>query len=83
MQGSEAVSLLYSAHQQGQKYAGVDIDVSGSASLCGSSFKAEYAAVKNVVDAGIYDTYASKFWGITFAANAAVTVLRVDQVCTP
>ena len=32
------------------------------------------------MEAGILDSFASKFWGITFAANAAVTVLRVDQV---
>jgi len=65
--GGEVVSLLYAAHQQGQKNAGVDID-------------ADHAAVKDSVEAGIIDTFASKFWGLTFAANAAVTVLRVDQI---
>ena len=61
------MSLLYAAHQQGQKAAGVDID-------------AEKAATKSAVDAKLFDTFASKHWGITFAANAAITVLRVDQV---
>jgi len=65
--GGEAVSLLYSAHQNGNKNAGVDIE-------------SDRAAVKNAVDAGIVDLYAAKFWGLTFAANAAVTVLRVDQI---
>lgn len=43
-------------------------------------WKAEAAAVKDMLEAGILDTYLGKSWGIKLATNAAVTVLRVDQV---
>lgn len=33
-----------------------------------------------MLEAGVLDTYLGKFWGIKLATNAAVTVLRVDQV---
>jgi len=36
--------------------------------------------VKDVVEAGILDLLLVKHWAIRLAANAAVTVLRVDQV---
>ena len=42
--------------------------------------EADTATVKNAVDAQLFDTYANKHWGISFAANAAITVLRVDQI---
>lgn len=64
---TEVISKLYAAHQTGEKNAGFDIDGEG-------------AAVKDVVAAGILDTYLVKYWGIKFATNAASTVLRVDQV---
>uniref|UniRef100_A0A8C9FJ31 T-complex protein 1 subunit theta n=1 Tax=Pavo cristatus TaxID=9049 RepID=A0A8C9FJ31_PAVCR len=41
---------------------------------------AEAAAVKDMLEAGILDTYLGKSWGIKLATNAAVTVLRVDQI---
>lgn len=34
----------------------------------------------DAVEAGILDLYLTKFWAIKFAAQAACTVLRVDQV---
>nr|CAG8579748.1 11153_t:CDS:2 [Entrophospora candida] len=36
--------------------------------------------VCNVVEKGILDCYASKLWAIKFATDAALTVLRVDQI---
>lgn len=33
-----------------------------------------------MLEAGVLDTYLGKFWGIKLATNAAITVLRVDQV---
>lgn len=33
-----------------------------------------------MLEAGILDTYLGKYWAIKLATNAAVTVLRVDQV---
>ena len=42
--------------------------------------QADGPGVKDAGAANITDTFAGKFWGITFAANAAITVLRVDQI---
>lgn len=36
--------------------------------------------MKDMLEAGVLDTYLGKSWGIKLATNAAVTVLRVDQV---
>lgn len=33
-----------------------------------------------MLEASILDTYLGKYWAIKLATNAAVTVLRVDQV---
>uniref|UniRef100_A0A452QGC8 T-complex protein 1 subunit theta n=1 Tax=Ursus americanus TaxID=9643 RepID=A0A452QGC8_URSAM len=41
---------------------------------------AEVPAVKDMLEAGILDTYLGKYWAIKLATNAAVTVLRVDQI---
>ena len=62
------ISKLYAAHQGGDKNSGFDNEGEG-------------AAVKDVVAAGILDLYLAKWWGIKLATGAAVTVLRVDQVC--
>ncbi|NXA90064.1 TCPQ protein, partial [Melanocharis versteri] len=64
---NEVISKLYAVHQEGKKNVGFDIE-------------AEAAAVKDMLEAGVLDTYLGKFWGIKLATNAAVTVLRVDQV---
>lgn len=42
----------------------------------------EGPAVKDMLEAGIVDPYMVKYWGIKLATNAAITVLRVDQVRT-
>lgn len=36
--------------------------------------------MKDMLEAGILDPYLVKHWGIKLATNAAITVLRVDQV---
>lgn len=33
-------------------------------------------------ESGIMEPFLVKHWGIKLATNAAITVLRVDQVCT-
>lgn len=43
-------------------------------------WQAEVPAVKDMLETGILDTYLGKYWAIKLATNAAVTVLRVDQV---
>lgn len=40
----------------------------------------ETGDVFDVVDAGILDPYLVKHWALRLATNAAVTVLRVDQI---
>lgn len=34
----------------------------------------------DAVEAGILDSYLVKYWALRLATNAAVTVLRVDQI---
>lgn len=36
--------------------------------------------MKDMMEAGILEPYLVKHWGIKLATNAAITVLRVDQV---
>ena len=36
--------------------------------------------VADAVEASILDTYAGKYWGIRFATDTAMTILRVDNV---
>ncbi|XP_053792062.1 T-complex protein 1 subunit theta isoform X1 [Vidua chalybeata] len=67
VKANEVISKLYAMHQEGKKNVGFDIE-------------AEAAAVKDMLEAGVLDTYLGKFWGIKLATNAAVTVLRVDQI---
>uniref|UniRef100_A0A8C3TZ29 T-complex protein 1 subunit theta n=1 Tax=Catharus ustulatus TaxID=91951 RepID=A0A8C3TZ29_CATUS len=67
VKANEVISKLYAVHQEGKKNVGFDIE-------------AEAAAVKDMLEAGVLDTYLGKFWGIKLATNAAVTVLRVDQI---
>uniref|UniRef100_A0A8C6H0R2 T-complex protein 1 subunit theta n=3 Tax=Mus TaxID=862507 RepID=A0A8C6H0R2_MUSSI len=67
VKANEVISKLYSVHQEGNKNVGLDIE-------------AEVPAVKDMLEASILDTYLGKYWAIKLATNAAVTVLRVDQV---
>nr|CAB3229024.1 T-complex protein 1 subunit theta-like [Phallusia mammillata] len=63
---TEIVSKLYASHQEeGGSKMGVDI---------------ETGDVIDVVDAAILDPYLVKHWALRLATNAAVTVLRVDQI---
>ncbi|XP_053312780.1 T-complex protein 1 subunit theta isoform X2 [Spea bombifrons] len=67
VKANEVISKLYAAHHEGNKNMGFDIE-------------AETAAVKDMLENNIFDTYLGKHWGIKMATNAAVTVLRVDQI---
>ncbi|XP_063954522.1 T-complex protein 1 subunit theta-like [Lytechinus pictus] len=67
VKATEVLSKLYAAHQDGQKNVGFDIEAEG-------------ADVKDVVEAGIMDAYLTKHTAIKLATNAAITVLRVDQI---
>lgn len=67
IKSKEAVTILTAAHQEGQKYAGIDIEYDTPTLLDAKSLN-------------ILDLYAAKYWGIKFATNAACTVLSVDQI---
>lgn len=67
VKSQEAVTVLSAAHQEGQKYAAIDID-------------SDEPKVLDAKEANILDLYASKYWGIKFATGAACTVLQVDQI---
>ncbi|XP_055965232.1 T-complex protein 1 subunit theta isoform X1 [Sorex fumeus] len=67
VKANEIISKLYAVHQEGNKNVGLDIE-------------AEAPAVKDMLEAGVLDTYLGKYWAIKLATNAAVTVLRVDQI---
>ncbi|XP_037125179.1 T-complex protein 1 subunit theta isoform X2 [Syngnathus acus] len=67
VKANELISKMYSAHHEGNKNAGFDIEGDGP-------------SVKDVAEAGILDPYLVKYWGIKLATNAAITVLRVDQI---
>ncbi|KAM7323751.1 hypothetical protein ACRRTK_017857 [Alexandromys fortis] len=67
VKANEVISKLYAVHKKGNKNVGLDIE-------------AEIPAVKDMLEASILDTYLGKYWAIKLATNAAVTVLRVDQI---
>ncbi|XP_068126702.1 T-complex protein 1 subunit theta isoform X2 [Hyperolius riggenbachi] len=67
VKANEVVSKLYALHHEGNKNIGFDIE-------------AESAAVRDMLESNVLDTYLGKFWGIKMATNAAITVLRVDQI---
>lgn len=64
---TEVLQKLHSAHKSGKVTEGFDID-------------SEQAATIDVKTTGIYDAYATKYWGIKYAVGAATTILRVDQI---
>ncbi|XP_075226574.1 chaperonin containing TCP1 subunit 8 [Lycorma delicatula] len=67
IKSNELISNLYAAHQEGKKNAGFDIEGDG-------------AAVKDAVEAGVFDLYLTKYWALKYATNAACTILKVDQI---
>lgn len=60
------LSKIYAAHQEGQKNVGINL-MSGE--------------IMDAVEADIYDLYSGKKSAIKLAANAAITILKIDQVC--
>lgn len=66
LDSTELLAKLYAAHEKegGQN---VGLDLSGNGTL-------------DAVEAGVLDLYAGKLQAIKLAADAAITVLRVDQI---
>lgn len=64
---NDVVTNLYAAHEQGKITYGFDIEGDG-------------AAIFDAPAAGIIELYATKYWGLKYAVNAACTILKVDQI---
>jgi len=62
---TEVISQLYAAHTAGKTLDGVNVEGSGTI---------------NTVEAGIFDHLATKDNAIKLAADAAITILRIDQI---
>jgi T-complex protein 1 subunit theta len=63
---TEVLSQLYAAHQEGKANFGFNIEGD--------------TQVIDVKDKGIFDLYLTKYWGITYATKAAISVLYVDKI---
>lgn len=61
----EIIASLYSEHSSGNTKVGIDL---------------EAGACKDVSTLGIWDLHVTKFFALKYAADAACTVLRVDQI---
>lgn len=62
---TDVISTLTAAHQEGKKNAGVDLESSDAI---------------DAVTEGIFDCFATKYWAIRYATDAALTILNVDQI---
>ena len=60
------MSQLYAAHQEGKANFGFNIE--GDPIVIDANEKS------------IYDLYLTKYWGITYATKAAISVLYVDKI---
>ncbi|KJE93545.1 chaperonin containing TCP1 subunit 8 [Capsaspora owczarzaki ATCC 30864] len=79
----ELISRLYAAHQAGKTNVGFDLASEADFAPSGVTAAIGGAAAVAVADArelGVLDLLAAKATAIKFAAQAAVTVLRVDQI---
>jgi len=63
---TEVIAKLNAAHEKGEIFSGVDVMSKGE--------------VVNAKEAGILDLYSGKVQALKLAADAAITVLRVDQI---
>ena len=81
------ISLLYAAHAKGSSNMGVNIDAetTGLVGIASSNADSESAIVtRDVLKVNdgypILDPFIAKVWALKYAADAALTVLRVDQI---
>lgn len=65
LNATDVLAALYAAHAAGDGRAGVDIENGG---------------VRDLGPDSLFDVYATKLWALRLAADAVVTVLRVDQI---
>jgi T-complex protein 1 subunit theta len=62
----DAITALYTAHEKGEKGAGIDVD--SPSMIC------------DAVEKGILDHCESKRWAMRFTIDAVLTILQVDQI---
>ena len=74
LNATNVVSALYAAHAGGNPRAGVDIESGAVVGADGA------ACVKDLTQEHLFDLFATKQWAVRLAADAAVTVLRVDTI---
>jgi len=65
---TEVLSRLYAAHQEGKTTAAFNVEGEGADTTL------------DAVEAGILDPWVTKHWALKYAAAAACTVLKVDQI---
>ncbi|XVF06224.1 hypothetical protein REPUB_Repub06bG0029100 [Reevesia pubescens] len=66
----DIISKLYEKHASGNTKVGIDLEGGDS----------EDGVCKDVSTLNIWDLYVTKFFALKYAADAACTVLRVDQI---
>jgi T-complex protein 1 subunit theta len=44
------------------------------------SLRLRAGEARDLGDSGVYDLYSTKWWALKLATEAAVTVLRIDQI---
>jgi len=64
---TEVLSQLYAAHQEGKANFGFNINEGED-------------LVVDITKRSIYDSYLTKYWAITYATKAAISVLYVDKI---
>jgi len=64
---NKVLASLHTAHQDGKKNAGIDIE-------------SETDAFIDAKEKKIFDLYISKMWGLKYSVGAACTILKIDQI---
>ena len=77
LKATDILSMLYAAHSKEQNADGINVEVFGDHSFFNRSKEGE---VSNMLEMGILDLLVTKQWAIKLATDAALTILRVDQI---
>lgn len=88
LDSTELVSLLYAAHQAGNAAAGVDVDVRARVHNALPAHLLTFLSLSLLQDGGvctatekgILDLFVGRQLALRLATDAAITVLRVDQI---
>jgi T-complex protein 1 subunit theta len=91
LNATDVLSALYAAHAAGNRTVGVDVEVRATPCDatccihdglidCAGASPLQGTSTLDVLSKGIFDCYVSKLSAFTLAMDAALTVLRVDQI---